>query len=78
MAKKKKNKKKKKFRRKKKRKVKRRRKSKIKKKKKSKKIEPGELLFKVTKKWSKSAYVDKNAYEKKYYLVYLECGNDLA
>jgi len=69
MAKKKKNKNKKKFRRKKKRKVKkRRRKSKIKKKKKSKKIEPGELLFKVTKKWSKSAYVDKNAYEKKYKL----------
>ena len=31
-----------------------------------KKEPPKELIFKVTKKWSRSAYVDKNQYEKKY------------
>jgi len=36
--------------------------------KKSKKISSNELIFKVPKKWSNNAYVDKNAYEKKYKL----------
>ena len=49
---------------------KRRRKSKkkIKKTKKTKSLQSKELIFKVPKKWSKSAYVDKNQYEKKYKL----------
>ena len=40
----------------------------IKKKLKSRKIKtslPKELIFKVTKKWANTAYVDKNKYEKK-------------
>ncbi len=36
--------------------------------KKNKKILSNELIFKVPKKWSNNAYVDKNAYEKKYKL----------
>ena len=36
--------------------------------KKAQKSEPKELIFKVPKKWSKNAYVDKNKYEKKYRL----------
>ena len=44
------------------------RKKKIKKTKKSKRSTSGELVFKVPKKWSKSAYVDKSQYEKKYKL----------
>ena len=49
---------------------KRRRKSKkkLKKTKKIKSSESKELIFKVPKKWSKNAYVDKNQYEKKYKL----------
>ena len=49
-------------------------KKKIKSRKKSKRIKkaqksgPKELIFKVPKKWSKNAYVDKNKYEKKYRL----------
>ena len=35
-------------------------------KKKNKTQKPKELIFKVTKKWARSAYVDKNQYEKKY------------
>ena len=41
---------------------------KIKKTKKSRRSTSGELVFKVPKKWSKSAYIDKNQYEKKYKL----------
>ena len=37
-------------------------KKKIKKTKKSKRSTSGELVFKVPKKWSKSAYIDKNQY----------------
>ena len=44
------------------------RKKKIKKIKKPKRSTSGELVFKVPKKWSKSAYIDKNQYEKKYKL----------
>ena len=44
------------------------RKKKIKKTKKSRRSTSGELVFKVPKKWSKSAYIDKNQYEKKYKL----------
>ena len=33
-----------------------------------KKIESNEIIFKVPKKWSNTAYVDKNEYEKKYKL----------
>ena len=40
----------------------------IKKTKKPKRSTSGELVFKVPKKWSKSAYIDKNKYEKKYKL----------
>ena len=36
--------------------------------KKIKKVESKELIFKVPKKWSQSAYVDKNQYDKKYKL----------
>ena len=36
--------------------------------KKEKKVESKELIFKVTKKWSNNAYVDKKKYEKKYKL----------
>ncbi len=43
-------------------------KKKIKKTKKSRRSTSGELVFKVPKKWSKSAYIDKNQYEKKYKL----------
>ena len=49
-------------------------KKKIKSRKKSKRVKkaqksgPKELIFKVPKKWSKNAYVDKNKYEKKYRL----------
>ena len=59
----------------KKKKIKSRKKSKrIKSRKKSKRVKkaqksgPKELIFKVPKKWSKNAYVDKNKYEKKYRL----------
>jgi len=56
----------------KKKKIKSRRKSKKarsrKKSRKIKKIETKELIFKVSKKWSKTAYVDKSQYEKKYKL----------
>jgi len=41
---------------------------KIKSRKKSNKTESNELVFKVPKKWSNNAYVDKNKYEKKYKL----------
>jgi len=41
---------------------------KIKSRKKTKKTEPRELIFKVPKKWSRNAYVDKYNYEKKYKL----------
>jgi len=44
------------------------RKKKIKKIKQSRRSTSGELVFKVPKKWSKSAYIDKNQYEKKYKL----------
>jgi len=44
------------------------RKKKIKSRKLSKKDEPGELVFKVPKKWSNNAYVNKKKYEKKYKL----------
>jgi len=44
------------------------RKKKIKKTKKSRRSTSSELVFKVPKKWSKSAYIDKNQYEKKYKL----------
>jgi len=44
------------------------RKKKIKKTKKSRRSTSDELVFKVPKKWSKSAYIDKNQYEKKYKL----------
>ena len=43
-------------------------KKKIKKTKKSRRSTSGELVFKVPKKWSKSAYIDKNQYKKKYKL----------
>lgn len=43
-------------------------KKKIKKTKKSRRSTSSELIFKVPKKWSKSAYIDKNQYEKKYKL----------
>ena len=43
-------------------------KKKIKKTKKSRRSTSGELVFKVPKKWSKSAYIDKIQYEKKYKL----------
>jgi len=43
-------------------------KKKIKKTKKPRRSTSGELVFKVPKKWSKSAYIDKNQYEKKYKL----------
>ena len=36
--------------------------------KKSKNLKSNELIFKVPKKWSNMAYVDKNQYEKKYKL----------
>ena len=36
--------------------------------KKAKKAQSSELIFKVPKKWSKKAYIDKNGYEKKYKL----------
>ena len=36
--------------------------------KKAKKSESKELIFKVPKKWSNNAYIDKNKYEKKYKL----------
>ena len=59
----------------KKKKIKSRKKSKrVKSRKKSKRVKkaqksgPKELIFKVPKKWSKNAYVDKNKYEKKYRL----------
>ena len=52
------------------RKIKKRRRNKIRrsksKKRKIKKTETSELIFKVTKKWAKKAYADKNFYEKKY------------
>jgi len=41
---------------------------KLKSRKKTKKSEPKELIFKVPKKWSNNAYVDKSLYEKKYKL----------
>ncbi len=44
------------------------RKKKIKKIKQPRRSTSGELVFKVPKKWSKSAYIDKNQYEKKYKL----------
>ena len=44
------------------------RKKKIKKTKKPRGPTSSELVFKVPKKWAKSAYVDKNQYEKKYKL----------
>ncbi len=44
------------------------RKKKIKKTKQPRRSTSGELVFKVPKKWSKSAYIDKNQYEKKYKL----------
>jgi len=44
------------------------RKKKIKKIKQPRRSTSGELIFKVPKKWSKSAYIDKNQYEKKYKL----------
>ena len=44
------------------------RKKKIKKIKQPRRSASGELVFKVPKKWSKSAYIDKNQYEKKYKL----------
>ena len=44
------------------------RKKKIKKTKKPRRPTSGELVFKVPKKWSKSAYIDKKQYEKKYKL----------
>ncbi len=47
---------------------KKREKKKIKSKKKIKKADSKELIFKVTKKWSRKAYVNKNQYEKKYRL----------
>ncbi len=40
----------------------------VKSRKKTKKLKQKELIFKVPKKWSKTAYVDKNRYEKKYKL----------
>ena len=40
----------------------------VKSRKKTKKSEKKELIFKVPKKWSKNAYVDKSQYEKKYKL----------
>ena len=46
----------------------RKRKRKLKSRKKTKKTEPKELIFKVPKKWSNNAYVDKSLYEKKYKL----------
>ena len=53
----------------KKKKIRKRLKKKIKKfKKKAKKPKSGELIFKVPKKWSNKAYVNKNQYEKKYKL----------
>ena len=45
-----------------------RRKTKRKKAKKSKTFTSTELIFKVPKKWSRNAYVNKNEYEKKYKL----------
>ena len=44
------------------------RRKKLNKSKKTKSSESKELIFKVPKKWSKSAYIDKNQYEKKYKL----------
>ena len=41
---------------------------KVKKRKKPRKLKSNELIFKVPKKWSKSAYVSKKQYEKKYKL----------
>ena len=49
-------------------KIKSRKKTKRKKIKKSQKLENGELIFKVPKKWAKQAYVDRNQYVKKYKL----------
>lgn len=49
-------------------KIKSRKKTKRKKIKKSQKLENGELIFKVPKKWAKQAYVDRNKYVKKYKL----------
>ena len=51
-----------------KRKIKRKSKKKSKKIKKSKILKPHELIFRVPKKWSKSAYIDKSQYERKYKL----------
>ena len=47
---------------------KKKRKKKIRKIKQPRRSTSGELVFKVPKKWSKSAYIDKNQYEKKYKL----------
>ena len=52
----------------KKRKQRKKKRKKIKSRKKTKKSEKKELIFKVPKKWSKNAYVDKSQYEKKYKL----------
>jgi len=49
-------------------KIKKYKKKKIRKNKKIKTQKSNELIFKVTKKWAKKAYVDKNQYEKKYKL----------
>ena len=51
-----------------KRKIKRKSKKKSKKIKKSKILKSKELIFRVPKKWSKSAYIDKSQYERKYKL----------
>lgn len=47
----------------------------VKSRKKAKKSEKKELIFKVPKKWSKNAYVDKNQYERKYKLSMKENEN---
>ena len=47
----------------------------VKSRKKTRKSEKKELIFKVPKKWSKNAYVDKNQYEKKYKLSIKENDN---
>ena len=47
----------------------------VKSRKKAKKSEKKELIFKVPKKWSKNAYVDKSQYEKKYKLSMKENEN---
>ena len=48
------------------------RKKKIKKIKQPRRSTSGELIFKVPKKWSKSAYIDKNQYEKKQIKVFCD------